>query len=210
VIFDCDGVLVDSEHISHTVLQDLLQQCGVTLTYEETIDHFIGTSPAGFVDTLGRLFLGKVPIDFVDRFRDTTFAAFGERLTAVAGVETLLRSLTLPYCVASNGPHVKMRTTLGKTGLLQHFENRIFSFEDVARPKPAPDLFLHAARTLGADPQDCVVVEDTPTGVKAARSAGMRVYGYAAMTPQQRLLDAGAHAVFHAMDDLPALLHAGT
>jgi HAD superfamily hydrolase (TIGR01509 family) len=207
VIFDCDGVIVDSEQISHSVLHAQLLEGGVAITYEETVERFIGTSPAGFVAHVTELFAGEMPADFVDRFREATFAAFDERLVTVAGVEAVLRSLQVPHCVASNGPHFKLRTTLGRTGLLDYFGPRIFSFEDVARPKPAPDLFLHAARTLGTDPAACIVVEDTPTGIRAARAAGMRALGYAAMTPPQRLLDAGAHAVFADMQDLPALLH---
>ncbi len=206
VIFDCDGVLVDSEHISHSVLHTMLLESGVSISYEETMDRFIGTSNVGFLKEVGGLCGGVAPAGFLDRFREATLAAFSEHLSAVAGVEELLLALPVPYCVASNGRHFKMQATLGKTHLLKHFTNRIFSFEDVERPKPAPDLFLHAARSLGADPSECVVVEDSPTGVQAARAAGMRALGYAAMTSPKKLIDAGAHAVFGSMSHLPALL----
>ena len=207
VIFDCDGVLVDSEHLSHRVLHEMLLEQGVAISYEETIDRFMGTSTSGFLEGVSALCGGSIPDGFLGRFREETLAAFAETLTAVPGVEEMLLSLPVPYCVASNGRHFKMQATLGKTGLLKHFENRIFSSEDVANPKPAPDLFLHAARTLGANPRECIVVEDSPTGVLAARAAGMRVLGYSAMTPSNRLAEAGAHAVFGSMSQLPPLLY---
>jgi HAD superfamily hydrolase (TIGR01509 family) len=205
VIFDCDGVLVDSEHLSHQVLHELLLKEGVPISYEQTLLRFMGTSTEGFLAAVSSL-CGRIPETFLENFRDGSLAAFEERLTVVPGIEDVLQSLPMPYCVASNGRHFKMQATLGKTGLLRQFENRIFSAEDVARPKPAPDLFLHAAKALGAKPSECVVVEDSPTGVLAARSAGMRVFGYAAMTPQSRLLEAGAHAIFSSMSELPSLL----
>ncbi len=184
----------------------MLLESGVSISYEETMDRFIGTSNVGFLKEVGALCGGVVPAGFLDQFREATLAAFSEHLSAVAGVEELLLSLPVPYCVASNGRHLKMQATLGKTRLLKHFTDRMFSFEDVEKPKPAPDLFLHAARSLGAAPSECVVVEDSTTGVQAARAAGMRALGYAAMTSPKKLLDAGAHAVFGSMTHLPALL----
>jgi HAD superfamily hydrolase (TIGR01509 family) len=134
------------------------------------------------------------------------FASFETDLTPVPGIESVLDALTVPYCVASNGRRVKIEFTLGHTGLLTRFAGRIFSVEDVRHPKPAPDLFLHAARTLGASAARTTVVEDTPTGVNAARAAGMRVIGYAAMTPAQRLVQAGADAIATDMDEVRRLL----
>ncbi len=203
VIFDCDGVLVDSEHISHTILHAMLLQHGVVISYEETIDRFIGTSTSGFLDGVGGLCGGIVPDGFLDRFRTESFTALMEGVTAIFGVPELLPSMRVPYCVASNGRHAKMQATLGKTGLLKYFDGRIFSSEDVDKPKPAPDLFLHAARSLGIEPVECLVVEDTPTGVQAAKAAGMRVFGYSALTSPKRLLDAGADEVFSSMRELP-------
>lgn len=205
VIFDCDGVLVDSEHLSHQVLHELLLKEGVAISYQETIDRFMGASTSGFLQCVSTL-CGGIPDGFLSRFRERSLTAFAERLTTVPGVKEVLQSLPMPHCVASNGTHLKMQATLGKTGLLERFKNRIFSAEDVTNPKPAPDLFLHAAKALGAEPTDCLVVEDSPTGVLAARAAGMRVVGYTAMTPSRRLVDAGAHAVFGSMSELPALL----
>ena len=173
----------------------------------EAYDRFMGASDDKCVALLHDLLPTAPPADFMRRFAERCFTAFRAGLRAVDGVPALLDALPLRYCVASNGPREKMRFTLGHTGLLPRFEGRLFSAQDVERPKPAPDLFLHAARTLGANPARCVVVEDSPTGVAAARAAGMTVYGYAAMTDPAKLQAAGAHRTFGHMNELPALLH---
>lgn len=208
IIFDCDGVLVDSEVLCHQVLQKMIGEYGVTLTLEETFGHFMGSSTEGCVATLASVIGRPAPDDFLGRFTERAFSAFSDGLVAVPGVAELIAALPWPYCVASNGPHEKMKFTLGRTGLIQHFEGRMFSAQDVQRPKPAPDLFLHAAKACGAEPANCVVIEDSPTGVKAARAAGMTVLGYAAMGQAAKLMAAGAHEVFSAMDALPDLLQA--
>jgi HAD superfamily hydrolase (TIGR01509 family) len=205
VIFDCDGVLVDSEHISHAVLQSLLAERGVMLTREETLERFMGHSMTRTLELVEKL-TSVPPAEFLPRFRAATYQAFGIDLLPVAGVADLLARIRIPYCVASNGPREKMTLTLGKTGLLHRFAGRMFSADDVANPKPAPDLFLHAARSMGASPETCVVVEDSPTGVRAARAAGMSALGFAAITPAERLLDAGAAGTFTSMSSLPSLL----
>ena len=205
VIFDCDGVLVDSERLSHGVLREMLRELGIDLSLAATIEHFMGSSTAVFIERVGKL-AGAVPPGFLERFEARSFAAFSAELGAVEGIHDLLAALPIPYCVASNGPLEKMRHTLGLTGLLPHFENRLFSADQVANGKPAPDLFLHAARTLAVPPAECVVIEDTPTGVVAARAAGMRVFGYAAMMPAERLIEAGANVTFRRMADVAALL----
>ena len=206
VIFDCDGVLVDSERISNGVLAEILGEYGLPLSLEETIERFIGRSLPQCVEIIATLLGHEPPADFRAQFAQRTWTAFGARLAPVAGVEEVLRSISLPCCVASNGNRAKMNFTLGRTGLLGRFRDRMYCAEDVAEPKPAPDLFLHAARCHAADPSRCIVVEDTPTGITAARAAGMGAYGFAAMTPGARLKDAGAHVVFSDMSDLPTLL----
>jgi HAD superfamily hydrolase (TIGR01509 family) len=206
LIFDCDGVLVDSERLAHEVLREMLAEAGVSLTLQQAFDRFMGSSTEKCLVVLQDLLGNTPPADFMTRYGERSFAAFRAGLSAVDGVAPLLDTLTLPYCVASNGPHEKMRFTLGHTGLLPRFEGRLFSAQDVQRPKPAPDLFLHAARTLHAAPAQCIVIEDSPTGVAAARAAGMTVYGYAAMTDPARLEAAGAHRTFGHMADLSALL----
>jgi len=206
LIFDCDGVLVDSERLAHEVLRQMLAEAGVALTLQQAFDHFMGTSTEECLAVLQQLLDREPPADFLPRCGERCFAAFREGLSAVDGVTALIDGLTVPYCVASNGPREKMRFTLGHTGLLPRFEGRLFSAQDVARPKPAPDLFLHAAHTLAAAPARCIVIEDSPTGVAAARAAGMTVYGYAAATDAARLEAAGADRVFRHMAELPALL----
>lgn len=208
VIFDCDGVLVDSERLSHRVLQQMLAEHEVALGFDETVQRFIGTSLPECLARVAALLPGPLPDDFQPEFAQRTRVAFEAGLTVVPGIEPLLAALRTPYCVASNGNHAKVNFTLGHTGLLPRFRGRIFTAEDVPRAKPAPDLFLLAARTLGADPARTTVVEDTPTGVQAARAAGMRAIGYAAMTPADRLHAAGAHAVVATMAEVARLLGA--
>jgi HAD superfamily hydrolase (TIGR01509 family) len=206
VIFDCDGVLVDSERITNQVFADLLGELGLAFTLEDMFEHFVGHSMAACVDKITALLGQPPPADFEASYRARSKRAFETELTAVAGIEEALAQIAIPDCVASNGPMHKMRLTLGLTGLLPRFEGRLFSAQGVARPKPAPDLFLHAARSCGVAPGDCVVVEDTPTGVAAGVGAGMTVLGYAALTPGHRLRAAGAHHLFDRMVDLPHLL----
>lgn len=212
VIFDCDGVLVDSERLTHQVVVDMLAEQGVVLGFDEAVDRFIGMSMANGLVQLTALLGGTLPDDFLPEMGRRTRAAFRAGLVAVPGVEAVLDGLQRPFCVASNGNHAKVHFTLGHTGLLPRFQGhataRIFTADDVAHPKPAPDLFLLAARTLGALPAHTTVVEDTPTGVAAARAAGMRVIGFAAMTPANRLQAAGADAIAHDMASVAALLAA--
>jgi HAD superfamily hydrolase (TIGR01509 family) len=209
LIFDCDGVLVDSEWLSHRVLQQMLAELGVTRSFDATVERFIGSSLPVCMARVGELLGGTPPVDFVERFGQRTRAAFEAGLQPVAGVEALLEALRTPYCVASNGNRAKVEFTLGHTGLLPRFAGRIFSADDVLHPKPAPDLFLHAARRMGVAPRHTIVIEDTPTGIAAAKAAGMRAIGFAAMTPGPRLAAAGADALAESMNRLQVLLTAG-
>ncbi len=206
VIFDCDGILVDSERLSHIVLQQMLAELGVELSLTATLDYFMGTSTQKCLHVLEELLGRAAPANFLKTFDTRTFEAFRTGLLPVNGIHDVITSLPSPYCVASNGSKEKVRFTLKHTGLLPHFEGRLFSAEDVENPKPAPDLFLHAARSMSIPADGCVVVEDSPTGVAAARAAGMKVFGYAAMTPSARLQEAGADVIFHSMTELPSLL----
>ncbi|CAA9489827.1 MAG: Putative phosphatase YieH [uncultured Solirubrobacteraceae bacterium] len=210
VILDCDGVLVDSEPISNRVLAEHLTAIGMPTTAEESMDRYMGGSlKAVLVDVQRRL--GRAaPEDFVARYRADSYRAFESELQAVEGIEAALDALDgTPTCVASSGEHDKLRRTLGQTGLLPRFEGRIFSATEVARGKPAPDLFLHAAASMGADPARCAVVEDAPVGVQAALAAGMTVFAYAGRTPKARLARDGVR-VFGAMAELPGLLTGAT
>jgi len=209
VIFDCDGVLVDSEPLANAVLADLLTEIGLPTTVPESITRYMGRSMPACVglieETLGR----PVPPGFLTTYHDRVFDVFDRELVPVRNVVEALDALdrTLNTCVASSGSHERIRRSLGATGLLQRFGDRIFSAEDVSRPKPWPDLFLHAAASMGVPPDACVVIEDSPAGVAAAVAAGMRVLGYADLVASDVLEAAGAE-VFTDMADLPSLLTA--
>ena len=208
IIFDCDGVLVDSEPISNAMLAERLTAIGLPTTVEQAVERYMGGSMATVVADAERRLGRRLPAGFVDDYNAACFAVFDAELEAVAGIETLLESLDgTPTCVASSGAHVKIRHTLGRTGLLERFEGRIFSATEVARGKPAPDLFLHAAARMGAEPSRCAVIEDSPIGVAAAVAAGMSVFCYAGRTPRERLARDGV-TVFGHMAELPTLLYA--
>ena len=167
---------------------------------------FTGHTFARTVDLVAELLGAPLPQGFVPNYHDRTFAALEAELKPVRGIETVLDQITIPYCIASNGPHGKMRKTLGITSLLSRFEGRMFSSADVPRGKPFPDLFLFVARHFAVQPSACLVVEDSASGVAAALAAGMHVYGFAEGTPDSRLLAAGAHRVFRQMSELPSLV----
>ena len=206
VIFDCDGVLVDSELITNRVFTKMLNELGMSVTLEEMFDRFVGRSMAQCLETIQGSLGRDVPEDFVRQYHLRSAEALKSELKAVPGIEAALEAIQVPYCVASNGSHEKMQTTLGITGLLPKLKDKLFSVSEVSRGKPFPDLFLYAAGKFGVAPSACAVIEDTPTGVAAGVAAGMTVYGYCAHTPAQRLIEAGAHHVFDRMSALPELL----
>lgn len=208
VIFDNDGVLVDSEPISNQILAGYLTELGHPTTYEDSIRDFMGAAVHRVHEVIQERFGRRLPEDFDTAYHARVFAAFERELAPVDGVADVLEKLTsagVPYCLASSGTHERIRVALRKTGLYELFdEARIFSAQDVGRGKPAPDLFLHAARTMGVPPERCAVVEDSPLGVEAARAAGMDVFGFTAMTPPAKLKH--TTALFAAMPALPDLL----
>jgi HAD superfamily hydrolase (TIGR01509 family) len=208
LIFDCDGVLVDSEVITNRVFVGMLNELGLALSLEDMFERFVGRSMPQCLTLIRQLLGREVPEEFLPEFQLRITAALESELKAVDGIESVLETIKLPYCVASSGTHAKMRLTLGLTGLLPNFEGRMFSVTEVALPKPFPDVFLHAAMQLNTAAAACAVIEDTPTGVRAGVAAGMTVFGFCAHTPKHRLLEAGAHHIFDNMRDLPRLLRA--
>ena len=206
VIFDCDGVLVDSEPISNRILTGMLNDLGLSYTVERTMDRFVGRSMPSCVALIQEELGAPPPADFSEEFHRRTVAAFEADLEPVRGIREVLDRLPWPHCVASSGDHAKLRATLTRTGLYDRFAGRIYSALDVARGKPHPDLFLHAAERMGADPSRCAVVEDSVLGVQAGVAAGMRVFAYAGTMGDAALAAAGAHDVFHDMSELRALL----
>ncbi|PBC61962.1 hydrolase [Streptomyces sp. Tue6028] len=208
VIFDNDGVLVDSERISNTILAAHLTELGHPTSYEDSIRDYMGSAMHRIHDLVHERSGRRLPDDFDDVFHARVFAAFERELEPVPGAVQVLEKLAadgVPYCVASSGSHERIRVGHRKTGLDQWFdEERVFSSQDVGRGKPAPDLFLHAAERMGVPPRRCVVVEDSPLGVQAAHAAGMDVYGFTAMTPAAKL--GGATQLFSDMGELADLL----
>lgn len=209
VIFDCDGVLVDSEALSARVLAKAACAEGAAMTADEAFVAFRGLRFDHCVAEIERRAGRRLSFGFTRDVRDATARVFASELRPVTGVHTALAAITAPFCVASNGPISKLEQTLDLAGLLEIFSGRIFSAYEIDSWKPDPGLFLHAAERLGANPSRCVVVEDSLAGVAAARAAGMRVLGYAGQDAgwAGALSQAGAE-VFTAMARLPALLEA--
>ncbi|WP_406364083.1 HAD family hydrolase [Streptomyces sp. NBC_01579] len=206
VIFDCDGVLVDSERICVKVDAMITADLGCTFTEAEIVERFVGSSDevytAAVEERLGR----RLEKNWQRRYEHLYRAAFAAELTVVDGITEVLNSLTTPICVASNGSHDDIRHSLQITSLSDYFKTHIFSAADVPSGKPAPDLFLHAARSMGVEPAQCAVIEDSAYGVQAARAAGMRAFGYCGgLTPASRL-EGPDTIVFESMRDLPELL----
>jgi HAD superfamily hydrolase (TIGR01509 family) len=209
VIFDCDGVLVDSERLSIRVDAMFLERLGWPMDQAEIVERFVGRSDADMradiEERLGRPIPAEIDREFDRIYRDT----FERELTAVDGIVAALDAIArigTRTCVASSGGHAKIRRSLELTGLTRYFGDRIFSAADVPRGKPAPDLFLHAASSMDASPSRCAVVEDSAFGVDAALAAGMQAFGYAGgVTSGDRLSRPGV-IVFDDMRELPELL----
>ncbi len=206
VIFDCDGVLVDSERLAVEVEARLLTELGWPITPEEVARRFVGTSDEAALAEVEAHIGPERAREFDERSTVEVLARFERELEVVEGVEEVLdrvEAAGIATCVASNGSHEKMRATLGLTGLWDRFAGRIFSARDVARGKPAPDLFLHAAATMGVPPERCLVVEDSPSGVAGAVAAGMVVLGYAGGLTAADVLEAAGAITFATMADAP-------
>lgn len=205
IIFDCDGVLVDSETLSAEVSRRVLADLGCDLSFSEVLEEFAGSSAEVFRARVAELVGRPLGTGWEDAYSDWYVEAFRSQLRAVPGIHECLEHISLPTCVASNSGHARIRDALEQTQLLARFAGRIFSAEDVERGKPEPDVFLWAARSMGVDPQDCLVVEDSVFGVRAARAAGMRVLAYAGVTRRERLMGERT-VIFERMADLPRLI----
>lgn len=208
VIFDCDGVLVDSEPISITVLVEALAAAGVTMSEDEAHDRFLGRSLKSMSEILHDEYGLAIDAAFLDAMRKVLYERFRTELQPIDGIAETVDGLGVAHCVASSSQPERIRLSLSVTGLLTRFEPNIFSATMVARGKPAPDLFLHASAAMGVAPGNCVVVEDSPAGIAAAKSAGMRVVAFTggshARTPRHRetLLSLEPDALFDDMREL--------
>ena len=205
IIFDCDGILVDSEPISNHVLTLLLNEIGLEISYEQSLELFLGKSWSTNLSTITKMLGTAPPEKFLEIYTSRMTQEFYRELKPVEGIEEVLSKINYNFCVASSGSHQKIKTTLGITGLLDRFNNRIFSADDVMQGKPYPDLFLHACKYMNSKPQNCIVVEDALPGVMAAISAGMQVVGY---TPTRDTWNLAFHGAitFSNMRKLPNLL----
>jgi HAD superfamily hydrolase (TIGR01509 family) len=204
VIFDCDGVLVDSERLVVRLESEIVTELGWPLAEADIVERFVGRT-AAYMQQEIESHLGRA-VDWVGEFEARYQEVFERELTPVTGVVEALDRIATPTCVASSGSHDRMRFTLGITGLLARFEGRIFSAEEVPHGKPAPDIFLHAAERMGVPPGRCAVIEDSISGVTAGLSAEMAVYAFAGGVSSALQLSVGAAIVFDDMRALPELL----
>lgn len=210
VIFDCDGVLVDTERLTNRTLAALLTDCGFPITGEHCQKRFMGRTLEAVQEIVERELGRKLPSDWLEQLRARdieSFKAGVAQIPGVADVMDLLDERGIPYCVGSSGKYEKMHSTLGSAGLLPRLKEKLYSSQDCERGKPAPDVFLLAAKSMGHRPEDCVVIEDSLPGVKAARAAGMRVFAYVddPVCDRDALKAAGA-VLIERMDQLPGLL----
>ena len=213
LIFDCDGVLIDSELIGCRVEAEALSRAGLRITLEEILERFTGLTSKETFRTLEREQGRRLPADFTQRVGAAIRAAFERELAAIAGIHAALARIELPVCVASSSSPARLEHSLQVTRLFARFTPHIFSATAVGRGKPAPDLFLHAAERMATPPARCLVIEDSIPGVQAGIAAGMRVLGFTggshcAPDHALRLRAAGATQTFADMTLLPALLAA--
>lgn len=207
VLFDCDGVLVDSETLVSRTLSDELAKYGLNVPSAEVARLFVGGTMAGVMDSANKMG-ADLPKDWLDHIYARIFSVLADQCEIVTGVEGVLDALDgagIAYATCSNGPMAKMEVTLGRCGLWDRFEGRIFTAHDCAKAKPFPDVYLKAAAALCTLPQDCAVVEDSATGAKAGVAAGMPVFGYTADADAVRLAP-HCKALFKDMTQLPNVL----
>ena len=207
IIFDCDGVLVDSETLENDIVAQCLSDVGLPMTGAQARQCYIGLSSSGLIASVEAELGRRLPSEWLSNYQAVSHRRLADEVDAIIGVVAALdaiEAMDFTTAVASSGEHAKMKITLGRTGLYERYKGRIFSAEDVARGKPSPDVYLLAATTLGHAAEKSLAVEDSPNGVRAAVAAGMTCFGYAAQIDPAHLCAAGAHHVFTDMSDLPS------
>jgi HAD superfamily hydrolase (TIGR01509 family) len=202
VIFDCDGVLVDSETITNALMIDMLKPHRIVLTREEYVRKYVGLTIESCLGQLSKENDVVFPEGFITEYHRMSLELLRKNVKEVDGVRRLIERLEVPFCVASNSADSKVKLMLEATDLFKYFTGKIFSSTHVSKPKPAPDVYLMAARANNIKPEYCSVIEDTPTGIKAAKATGIFVYGFQGLFPGNVLKSAGADIVFDSMDQL--------
>ncbi|MFB9056346.1 HAD family hydrolase [Mariniflexile ostreae] len=205
VIFDCDGVLVDSEPISIGILVDMANMYGANIDLDYGMKHFKGSFMSACEAKLIELTKGKLPDTFQADYREKSFKAFKEHMQPIEGIVEVLERINLPFCVASSGPESKIKLNLELTGLLPFFETKIFSCYTIQKWKPDPAVFLWAAKTMGFKPEECLVIEDSISGVRAAKAGGFDVFGFTAHDYNNELKPE-ATDTFNSMEKLLGML----
>ena len=205
IIFDCDGVLVDSETIGNTIMVEMANELGATIDLDYALRNFKGNALQNCFEQIAAIVSKPIPADFESEYRRRSYEAFKTQIQPVNGVKDMIRELEIPFCVASSGPETKIKLNLELTGLLPYFEGKIFSCYAIKKWKPDPAVFLWASKTMGFLPQECLVIEDSLIGVTAAVNGGFDVFGYTALDYRGEL-KSRATKVFHSMKDLPDLI----
>jgi HAD superfamily hydrolase (TIGR01509 family) len=209
LLFDCDGVLVDSELMANAALAELISALGHPMTTQQAIDTFTGRSLRDVLATAETLLSRPIPADLSAQAGRRLLERFRRELKAVVGMREAIAALDYPRCVASSSTRERIALSLEVTGLASMFGANVFSADQVAHGKPAPDLYLAAAQAMGAAPAHCIVIEDSPLGIQAALAADMQAIGFvgashATARLAEQLVQAGAAIVIRTASDLPA------
>ena len=205
VIFDCDGVLVDSEAISAKVFQKMISEMGFTIEFKTVLEQITGTSMQDNLKFFRQITGKELPANFESEYRKRSFEAFKTNLKPIKGIHELINLIKIPIGVASSGPVNKIKLNLTTTNLIDKFADNIFSCYDIGSWKPKPDIYLHAAKKMGFEPEECAVIEDSLTGVKSAIAGGFNVFGFAQKKNKTAFEELGA-TVFSEMNELYQML----
>jgi HAD superfamily hydrolase (TIGR01509 family) len=205
IIFDCDGVLVDSEAISAKVFQEMILELGTKIDFETVLEQITGTSMKENLLFISEIITGDLPVNFETEFRKRSYEAFKTDLKPIKGIHDLLKKTKVPVGVASSGPVEKIRLNLTTTNLIQFFGENIFSSYEIGSWKPDPEIYLHAAKKMGFKPEECAVIEDSLPGIQAAKAGGFDVFGFATERNKDAFEELGA-TVFFNVDELSKLL----
>jgi HAD superfamily hydrolase (TIGR01509 family) len=205
IIFDCDGVLVDSEAISAKIFREMASESGCNLDFETVLEQITGTSMKENLNFIRKISGRELPADFETEFRKRSYEAFKKDLKPVKGIHKLLKKIKVPVGVASSGPAEKIKINLTTTNLIDKFGDNIFSSYDIGSWKPEPEIYLYAAKKMGYKPGECAVIEDSEVGIKSAKAGGFDVFGFAHDKNKTVFKELGA-MVFFEMDELETLL----